>query len=129
MAKLKGVKKKGKNSSHSITKSNIKHSLMIPNKKKNERQPNRAENTRKRLKALARLELMRKGLLDNKPRDLVKLQKKDIYGVAKTAIERDARICKERKIRRAEIMAKTRGRGLRVRHTTWSLDSFVQCRS
>lgn len=127
MAKLKGVKKKGKNSSHSVTKSNIKRSLMIP-KKKNEK-PNRAENPRKRLKALARLELMRKGLIDNKPRDLVKLQKKDIYGITKTAIERDSRICKERKIRRAEIMAKTRGRGLRVRHTTWSLDSFVQCRS
>lgn len=128
MAKLKGVKKKGKNSSHSVTKSNIKRSLMIPNKKKNERQPNRAE-TRKRLNALARLELIKKGLIDNKPLDLVKLQKKDIYGITKTAIERDSRICKERKIRRAEIMAKTRGRGLRVRHTTWSLDSFIQCRS
>lgn len=128
MAKLKGVKKKGKNSSPSVIKSNIKRSLMIPTRTKKERQPNRAENPRKRLKALARLELMRK-VIDNKPRDLVKLQKKDIYGITKTAIERDSRICKERKIRRAEIMAKTRGRGLRVRHTTWSLDSFVQCRN
>lgn len=128
MAKLKGVKKKGKNSSHSVTKSNIKRSLMIPNHR-NERQPNRAEKTRKRLNAIARLELLRKGL-DNRQRDLVKFQqKKDMYGITKTAIERDSRICKERKIRRSEIMAKTRGRGLRVRHTTWSLDSYIQCRS
>lgn len=83
----------------------------------------------KTLNALARLELIKKGL-DNHPKDAIQLRlRKDNYGTIEARFKRDSRVCKERKIRRDEIMAKTRGRGIRVRNARWSVDSFIQCRN
>lgn len=86
-----------------------------------------SETHRKRFNALARLEVYKRSLRNNQLK-LQQLKENSHARLIKTTIERDARICKERKVRRAEIMAKTRGRGLRIRNTTWNMDSFIQCR-
>lgn len=84
----------------------------------------------KTLPALARLELSKR-LIDKEKKNQYNDNKNERVSNEKrfrTDIADSTRICKERKIRRNEIMAKTRGRGLRIRRATWTLDSYTQCR-
>lgn len=41
--------------------------------------------------------------------------------------ENDARICRERKLRRNRIMKITSGKGMRVKKAVWTPDSYVVC--
>lgn len=117
------LKKATKKSNKSLQKVALSHRIVKQDK------IHRKVKSVKTLNALARLELIKKGL-DNHPKDAIQLRrKKDKYGSIEAHFKRDSRVCKERKIRRDEIMAKTRGRGLRIRNARWSVDSFIQCRS
>lgn len=119
MAKIKKIKN-SKNSR--AVKSNAfyqrkKHNLKLKSKTKT-------------LPALARLELSKK-LIDKAKKNQYNDSKNERVSNEKSFranIADSARICKERKLRRNEIMAKTRGRGLRIRRATWTLDSYTQCR-
>lgn len=84
----------------------------------------------KSLNAIARLEAVSKRVLvkhlDNPRRDSIKSVKKrrlnEVY------YNRDSEICRQRKLRKAEVMAKSGGSGFRVRIARWTPDSFIQCR-
>lgn len=115
-------KKATKKSNKSLHKVALSHRIVKQDK------IHREVKSVKTLNALARLELIKKGL-DNHPKDAIQLRRKDKYGSIEAHFKRDSRVCKERKIRRNEIMAKTRGRGIRVRNARWTIDSFIQCRS
>lgn len=117
------IKKAAKKSNEKLHKAALSHRIVKQDK------IHREIKSVKTLNALARLELIKKGL-DNHPKDAIQLRKrKNKYGSIEAHFKSDSRVCKERKIRRDEIMAKTRGRGLRVRRTNWTADSFIQCRS
>lgn len=122
MARLK-KKKATQKSNKSLQKVAVSHKFVKNDKVHKE------IKTAKTLNAIARLELVKKGL-DKHPKDAIQLRKrKDKYGSIEAHFKSDSRICEKRKVRRDEIMAKTRGRGLRIRRTNWTADSFIQCRN
>lgn len=120
--KSKSVKKATNKGNEKLQKVALSHRIVKEDKIRKE------IKAVKTLNALARLELIKKGL-DNHPKDAIQLRKRNKYGSIEAHFKSDSRVCKERKVRRAEIMAKTRGRGLRVRRANWTADSFIQCRS
>ena len=86
----------------------------------------------KSLNTLGRLEANHKRVLlkhhlDNLRRDSIE-SKKFIRHNNEIYFRRDSEICRERKLRKADIMAKSGGRGFRVRIAHWTPDSFIQCR-
>ena len=86
----------------------------------------------KSLNATARLEANKKRVLfkhrlDNLRRNSLEFTKKN-RRFNEVYFNRDSKICRERKLRKIEIMAKSGGRGLRVRIARWTPDSFIQCR-
>lgn len=96
----------------------------------------RGENAKrakvKSLNALARLEakskrVLLKHRLDNLRRDSLESAKKT-RKLNEVYFNRDSEICRQRKLRKAEIMAKSGGSGFRVRIARWTPDSFIQCR-
>lgn len=120
--KVKSVKKATNKGNEKLRKVALSHRIVKQDKIHKE------IKSVKTLNALARLELIKKGL-DNHPKDAIQFRKRNKYGSIEAHFKPDSRVCKERKIRRDEIMAKTRGRGLRVSRTNWTADSFIQCRS
>nr|CAI9750205.1 hypothetical protein DWCPWQHM_DWCPWQHM_CDS_0002 [Microvirus sp.] len=86
----------------------------------------------KTLKALARLETAKKLRKDlNNPKQVIKEHLTTHIPLRYTFKLLNFRtrneICKARARRRDEIMARTRGAGLRVKKTTWRPESYLQC--
>ena len=83
-------------------------------------------NTLGRLEANKKKRFLKR-IIDNNSRNSIE-SKKIIRRNNEIYFRRDSEVCRERKIRKSEIMAKSGGNGFRVRIARWNADSYIQCR-
>lgn len=108
-----------------VNRPNLKKPLVISKAKKSS-DFSKSKTLKNIPKSLVRLETIKKVNYENK--NLVKKNIPRGYTAKDINFNNEDSVCKKRRRVRREILAKTKGKGLKIKKAVWSPDSYIQCR-